>query len=171
MVGLDASIALALWFPDVPCSVKMAKQRVEYLVQNLTAANERILIPTPALSEILVRAGVAGMGLVNEMSKSSRFKIAPFDTLAAIEVSLAITSALSAGSKRGKNTKDTWAKIKFDHQIVAICKVREVKTLYSDDPGLGEFARRLGIDTYGLADLPLPTEEPNLFTHLEARPG
>ena len=167
MVGVDASIALALWFPDVPCSVTKARERVEYLVQNLASTNERIMIPTPALSEVLVRAGSAGLEFVNQMARSSRFEIAPFDTLAAIEVSIAIADAVRTGNKRGKNVKDTWAKIKFDHQIVAICKVREVKTLYSDDPGLCNFAERMGIHTYALADLPLPTEEPNLFTLLE----
>jgi len=167
MVGVDASIALALWFPDVPSSVPKAKERVEYLVQNFASTNERILIPTPALSEVLVRAGSAGLEFVNQMARSSRFEIAPFDTLAAIEVSIAIASAIRSGNKRGKNMKDTWAKIKFDHQIVAICKVREVKTLYSDDPGLCSFAERMGIHTYALADLPLPTEEPNLFSQLE----
>ena len=167
MVGVDASIALALWFPDVRCSVSKAKERVEYLVQKLASTNERIMIPTPALSEVLVRAGSAGLEFMNLMARSSRFEIAPFDTRAAIEVSIAIADAIRTGNKRGKNSQDTWAKIKFDHQIVAICKVREVKILYSDDPGLCKFAQRLGIHTYALADLPLPTEEPDLFTQLE----
>ena len=166
MVGMDASIALALWFPNVPCSVVRAKERVEYLVQNLTSTNERILIPAPALAEMLVRAGAAGLEFVNQIAKSSRFEIAPFDTLAAIEVSIWVAAAVRGGNKRGKNTKDTWAKIKFDHQIVAICKVREVKTLYSDDLGLCSFAKSFGLNSYALADLPLPAEEPNLFTGL-----
>ena len=169
MVGIDASIALALWFPDIPCSVGQAKERIDYLVQSLTRSNERIMIPAPALSEVLVRAGSAGLELVDRLTKSSRFEIAPFDTLAAIEVSIAIAENITKGGKKGKNNKDSWEKIKFDYQIVAICKVREVGTLYSDDPRLCAFANSMGIRTYALADLPLPTREPSLFEELALR--
>ena len=167
MVGMDASFALALWFPDVPCSVPQAKERVEYLVQTLTTTRERILVPTPALSEILVHAGKAGSDFAQKIGRSSRFEIGSFDTLAAIEVSMTITANKAKGSKRPKGSAETWAKVKFDYQIVAICKVRNVTVLYSDDLGLGSFAESVGIRPVRLADLPLPPEEPNLFSGLE----
>src|SRR5260370_10938138 len=121
MVGSDASIALAIWFPDIPCSVDKAKERVAYLIQNLAAKNERVLIPAPALSEILVRAGKAGPEFVNQLGRSARFEIASFDALAAIEVALAIAHAKKRWVKRVKGSTDSWNKTKFDHQIVAIC--------------------------------------------------
>ncbi|MHB8389970.1 MAG: hypothetical protein ACYDBH_10360 [Acidobacteriaceae bacterium] len=163
MVGFDASIALAVWYPDVPCSVERAKERVEYLIEFLETKHERIMIPTPALSELLVRAGGAGPALVNQLSKSSRFEIAPFDDLAAIEVAIAIAAAKRIGNKRGKNLTENWAKVKFDHQIVAICKVRGVSTLYSDDPALCNFASSCGIHTIRLGELPLRPQEQTLF--------
>lgn len=168
MVGMDASIALAVWFPDVLCSVDRAKDRVRYLLEDLEERRERILIPAPALSEILVRAGAAGAELVNQLSKSARFEIGDFDTMAAIEVALAIEAAKKAGGKKVKGSSDTWAKVKFDHQIVAICKVKQVTTLYSDDPRLCNFAQSTGIHTVSLADLPLPPDEPTLFDGLDA---
>lgn len=170
MVGIDASIALALWVPDVPCSVHRAKERVEYLIQNLATRRERILIPTPALAELLVRAGKAGAEFTNLIEKSARFQIAPFDTIAAIEVSLAIAAVKAAGGKKLKGSTDTWAKVKFDHQIVAICKVKEVTVIYSDDTGLCRFAQSVGIRPVTLADLPLPPEEMTLFSGLEDVP-
>jgi predicted nucleic acid-binding protein len=170
MVAIDASIALAIWFPDVPCSVDKAKERVEYLLHDLASRNERILIPTPALSEILVRAGKAGAEFVNRLGKSSRFEIAPFDALAAVEVALAIAAAKKSGGKRVRGSTDTWAKVKFDHQIVAICKVKQITVLYSDDPALCNFADCSDIRTVGLADLPLPPDEPTLFDGLDDIP-
>lgn len=168
MVGIDASIALAIWFPDVRCSVPKAKERVEYLLEYLEMKNEKILIPTPALSEILVRAGAAGIEFVNQIGRSSRFEIAGFDQMAAIEVALAIANAKKAGNKRGASVPtDSWAKIKFDHQIVAICKVKQVRILYSDDPALCNFAESHDLRTANLSDLPLRPEEPNLFTGIE----
>jgi hypothetical protein len=167
MVGFDASIALVIWFPDVRCSVDRAKERVHYLLEQLEAKNERILIPAPALSELLVNAGDAGAELVNQLSRSSRFEIGPFDDLAAIEVALSIASAKQSGNKRGKDVMAHWAKVKFDHQIVAICKVRQVRTLYSDDPALCNFASSREIHTVSLADLPIKPTEPTLFDGLE----
>jgi hypothetical protein len=167
MVGFDASIALAIWYPDVPCSVERAKERVEYLIEFLESKHEKIMIPTPALSELLVRAGGAGAELVNQLSKSSRFEIAPFDDLAAIEVAIAIAAAKRSGNKRGKNLTENWAKIKFDHQIVAICKVRRISTLYSDDPALCNFASLCEIHTVTLAELPLRPQEATLFDGLD----
>jgi hypothetical protein len=104
---------------------------------------------------------------VNQLGRSSRFEIAGFDQLAAVEVALAIASAKKSGNKRGDNSTDSWAKIKFDHQIVAICKVKQVRILYSDDPALCHFAESHDLRTANLAKLPLRPEEPNLFTGIE----
>lgn len=171
MVGFDASIALVIWFPEVRCSAERAKERVEYLLEQLEAKRERILIPTPALSELLVRAGDAGAEFVNQLSRSSRFEIAPFDDLAAIEVALTIGAATRSGNKRGKNTNAHWAKVKFDHQIAAICKVHQVSTLFTDDPELCNFASSRDIHTVRLAELPLKPVEPTLFDGLGDLPN
>ncbi len=165
MVGMDSSFLLALWFPDVPCSIPGAKESIELLVKELDARKERILIPTPALSEILVRAGTAGPEFIARITKSSQFEIAPFDILAAYEAALSIAS-LTTGKKRGNARSETWAKIKFDHQIVAICKVRDVRTLYSDDRRLRTFAESRRIATFGLKNIPLA--QPTLFSGLDS---
>jgi hypothetical protein len=54
-----------------------------------------------------------------------------------------------------KRELDTRAKAKFDQQIVAISRVENVTTIYSDDEGLAKFASHFGIKTIGIADLPL----------------
>ena len=65
-----------------------------------------------------------------------------------------------AGEDGKRNGLDgTYAKIKYDRQIVAIAKVEGVKTLYSDDKNIYKFAGRYGITVIRIADLPLPPEE------------
>lgn len=49
--------------------------------------------------------------------------------------------------------------MKFDHQIVAIARVENATVIYSDDNHLGRFARRHGIEVFGIASLPLPPED------------
>jgi hypothetical protein len=56
MVVFDASVLLFVFDEKTPAaSVPGAKERVDFLVKRLSDAGERIIIPTPALSECLVR--------------------------------------------------------------------------------------------------------------------
>ncbi len=64
---------------------------------------------------------------------------------------------------------DTWAKIKFDIQIVSIAKAEGVSVIYSEDPHIEALAKRVGVDVRRICDLALPedrAEEDNLFSKL-----
>ena len=163
MVSIDACIGLIIWFPDVPCEITDAKARVDYLLEDLEKRREKVLIPAPALAEILVHAGEAGPAFLTTILKSSRFQVADFDTRAAVEVAFAIAKARKAGNKRGKGNKDNWQKIKYDHQVVAISKVAGAAVLYSNDPALANFAEINGMKVVSLADLPTPPSKAPLF--------
>lgn len=58
MVVIDASILLLILEENVSASVHRARERVEYLIDTLSKTGETIIIPTPALSECLVHAGI-----------------------------------------------------------------------------------------------------------------
>ena len=73
MVVFDASILLLILEENIRSSIPKAKERVEYLIDTLSKAGEKIIIPTPALSECLVHAGPAGPEWVNIIGKASRF--------------------------------------------------------------------------------------------------
>jgi hypothetical protein len=106
-----------------------------------------------------VRAGRSGPDYLEQLHQSRAFKIEPFDERAAAEVALMIRSDLETyGKKRGRQLQATWAKVKFDRQIVAIAKVNDASALYTDDPGVRTFAEASGINVFGLADLPLPDD-------------
>jgi len=162
MVSIDACMGLIIWFPEVPCKIKDAREKVDFLLEGLEKSREKILIPAPALAEILVHAGPAGPEFLATVMKSSRFQIAPFDTMAAVEVAEAIKRARKSGNKRGKS-KDNWQKIKYDHQIVAISKVAGASVLYSNDGPLSNFAEINGLRVIQLADLPSPPSKTPLF--------
>jgi hypothetical protein len=63
--------------------------------------------------------------------------------------------------KRGTSNA-TWTKIKFDRQIVAIAKVHNATTIYSDDDDMRAIATRAKMKVIGLAELPLPPEHAQL---------
>lgn len=172
MVVIDATILLLLLRPGTPTSredgvpIDKPKERIEYLVRRLDKAGVKIIIPTPALSEALVRAGAAAsLQIVEHLQRYSVFRIEPFDTLAAIEVAAMAREALSGGKKKAQSTS-TWAKVKYDRQIVAIAKVVGATTIYSDDGDVRRLAKKGKIDVVGLAELPLPPEKAQLDLEL-----
>src|SRR6266508_5263194 len=130
MVVIDATNLLLMLRPGTPVpagaggvSIDKPKERIEHLVQQLDKAKTKIIIPTPALSETLVRAGVAAsQQIVEHLQKYSVFRIESFDTRAAIEVAAMTRDAIAKRRKR-ENSAATWAKLKYDRQIIAIAKV------------------------------------------------
>jgi predicted nucleic acid-binding protein len=166
MVLFDSTFALLVWLPGVPASVSQAKERVEHLINELHTQSNKIIIPTPVISELLIYAGKAGPQYLSEITKSAKFKVAPFDTRAAVEVASMLGAAVKAGKKKGSSGKGSWPKTKFDHQIVAIGKVEGADTVYTDDQDLGKLAAKLGLKVVTLSDLPLPPSRTPLFDNL-----
>jgi hypothetical protein len=173
MVVFDATMLLLLLRPYSgraldPSGVPIAQveERIAHLVQRLEKAKTRIVIPTPALSEVLVRAGSAAPQIVETLGRSALFKIIPFDSLAAIEAAMMTRAAIDAGDKRG-GLEATWAKIKFDRQIIAIAKVVQAREIYSDDADVRALAMAEDITVIGLAELPTPPEKVQIEMRLE----
>jgi hypothetical protein len=54
-----------------------------------------MVIPTPALSEILIKTGKAKSHILDQLMRNPRFVVAPFDLRAAIELSLMTDSGLT----------------------------------------------------------------------------
>jgi hypothetical protein len=116
------------------------------------------MVPTPVLSEVLIKAGADKARVLSEISNSRYFKVQPFDELAAVELTMLPDTDLQ--SKRKLSEVVTRAKIKFDRQILAIAKVNDIKTIYSDDRNLCDRAQACGILTVGAHELPLPPVPP-----------
>ena len=135
--------------------LRVAPERIENLVRTLEEEKAKIIIPTPALSELLVVAGPEGAKYLTEINGRSCFKVSDFDQRAAVEAAIQIRSALKQGDKR-QGVSATWAKVKFDRQIVAIAKVEGVQKIYSDDEDVEKHGKALGIEVMGVDSLPLP---------------
>jgi predicted nucleic acid-binding protein len=167
MVVVDATFLLLMLNPlaKVPgdkdgAPITLARERMELLVRTLSKSRTAILIPTPALSEVLMTAKGSIADLVAQINKFSVFEVVPFDQNAAIEVAEMARSEQGQKSKREKNT--TYAKLKYDRQIVAIAKVKQATVIYSDDGDVRSLGKRYHISVDGLADLPLPPKDPQM---------
>ena len=140
--------------------IPKARERVEYLVQRLSDDNQQVVIPTPALSEVLVHAGQAQAEWLRHLNSRSCFRIAGFDQRAAIEAAIAIREAIAAGDKKSGNSDANWQKCKIDRQIVAIAKVEGAGTIYTTDKHVVNYGEQAGLKVYGIVDLPEPPSDP-----------
>ncbi|MEW5788815.1 MAG: PIN domain-containing protein [Pseudomonadota bacterium] len=151
MVVFDASVLIDLFHPRTPPE---RKAKLEHLIADLQRKKVKIVIPTPALSEFLARAGKARDTYHARLSTSATFRITPFDSRAALECALLLDAALTGGDKRAQ--AKTWAKAKFDWQIVAIAKVANARTIYSEDGDIARIGQLQGLTVIKTDDLPLP---------------
>ena len=148
--------------PDTGEPLVRAGERVEYLIDSLNNDQQKIIIPTPVLSEVLVYAGTAMQKYLQILNSQAVFRIAPCDQKAAIEAALAHRDALDRGHLRidTANPDATKTKIKFDRQIVAIAKSEGAELVYSDDDDVIGYAERAGLKAYRTRDLEPPPEDP-----------
>jgi hypothetical protein len=141
--------------PETGKPFEKGRERVEYLIDSLSDSNVPILIPTPVLAEVLVRAGSSTAQLIAKIKQIPHFKIGNFDERAAIELAM-LTGAALKPIKRNGPKPEPYQKVKFDRQIIAIAKVEGVTTIYSDDGGIVALGAVERVQVTGMAKLPMP---------------
>jgi predicted nucleic acid-binding protein len=158
VIIFDSTYLVVFLNPNPPAAkdrndkpVEKFKERVEHLAAKFDASSEPIGIPAPAMAEVLVRAGKGRSKLVSILSDRWRFQILPFDSRAAIEAAELIAQIKTSGERW-----ETWAKVKFDIQIVSIAKAENATVIYADDKDIENYAKRLKIPVVRICDLPLP---------------
>lgn len=168
MVAFDNTVLSLLIFPDAKqhegkdaVPVEHARERVLGLVQDLEADREHIVVPTPALAELLVTEGADVQDILTTLHGSTYIRVEGFDERAAVELSVRLRDARRVGDQR-EGLKITKGEMKFDRQIVAVALVSGAKVLYSDDLGVAKFAAGCGLDVKRIADLPVPQTQQTL---------
>lgn len=158
-VLFDTNFLIKLLDPQV-FEDKLEDVRLVFLFATLSKENQKIIIPTPALSELLIGAGDNVEKYLSLIRKNKAFQIVPFGERAAIEAAAAHREAMQRGDKR--EGAETITKLKFDRQIVAIAKVSNVSIIYSEDKDIKRYGERIGIEVMKSNELPLPPEKPQI---------
>lgn len=177
MIALDTTSLSLLFIPEATVSrfgstspIKLAKERMSSLVTRIASSNDQILIPTPVLSEIMVKISPDQINdLLLQLNGSVWFRIEPFDSASAVELGIRTSRAIASGDKREGLADAPWTKVKFDRQIVAIAMMAQAVEIISDDPHILSIGKRWGIKVTSIEDLPIPNEfmPPPLFAALE----
>jgi predicted nucleic acid-binding protein len=156
--------ALAPIDPTTGYPVERCGERVDHLLNTLQKSGTRIIIPAPALAEVLVKALDAAAEYLTQLTKSRHFSIRPFDTLAAVEHADIQRERRNSGAVPKSASRP---KAKFDDQIFAIARIAQADTIYSDDPDIRKLCSHFGVACVGIAELPLPPEDPQMHLDLE----
>jgi predicted nucleic acid-binding protein len=135
--------------------VDRVQERIDHLVKIMSQRHDKIIIPAPVLAEFMLLAADRRHEYLTIIRRKAVFEIAGFDDPEAVEL---VEHWLKAGTKKKlkANTPETWAKLKFDRQILAIAATRRVEAIYSTDKDVHQLAAQLKVKSYGLVDLPLP---------------
>lgn len=154
--------------PSSGIQVDRCRDRIEHLIDKLAKAKAKIIIPTPSLAEVLVRAQEGAPERLRILKSSKHFKIVPFDERAAVEFAATQTSRQAIGTKSPSASR---TKAKFDDQIVAIAAVEGVKEIYSDDNDITKLAGTR-MKVIGMSGLPLPPQvaQTDIFGLLSREP-
>ena len=170
ILALDSS-ALALLMnpianpphnPETNQPVQLVPERINLFLASLKAS-DTLIISTPVLAEVLVRAGDGAPGILEALAGMGRIKVKPFGQRAAVETAMMTQQAIDAGDKKA-GSGAPWQKVKVDRQIIAVARVEGATAIYSDDGDLIAFAKALGMEVVSTWTLPLPESEANLFS-------
>ncbi len=77
MIVFDANFLIYFLDPRIKGGVG-SNPRIDHLVATIQKSGERIIVPTPALSELLVRAGDAAAKYLDIITRSKFFRVAGF---------------------------------------------------------------------------------------------
>ncbi len=119
------------------------RERIESLIDEIDDAKGTLIVPSPALAEVLCVLDPPDDYIV-QLQSYSCIRIVGFDVRSAITFARDIRAAISNGDKRS-GVIGAWQHVKMDRQIVAIAKAHGATTLYSDDDKQTRFAHLVGL--------------------------
>lgn len=155
-VVFDASFLAALTDETTPVravaggTTEDTRDRLAYLIERLDDGGADVVIPTPALAEVLAVATRDPSATLATLDGQARFRVVPFDQRAATECGIRMREGLRG---RGASEKGRVA-VKFDAMILAVALVEQATVIYTDDDGLRRHSMAAGLEAVGFDDLP-----------------
>lgn len=146
--------------PATKQALLYCQERIQLLVEDLSKRKAKIVLPWPAMAEFMILAHPDHLQYVDEIKTYANFELVEFGARAAIE----LTMIFAGTGKSPRKEKDaTWAKVKYDRQILAIALASGCGAIYTTDKKLGMLAAKHQIKHLDVFDLPLPPAKQTTF--------
>lgn len=157
-VVLDTSVLMFLLDPSASAPldvvtgkpVEHCQERIEGLLEDFDKSGVQLIVPTPVLSELLIKAGGRQVEVLAALVNKKSVQVLTFDEAAAVE-----NAAMRRGDLSKKTRGETKKEVSFDLQILAIARVAGAKIILSDDENLRARAARAGMEVRGIAQISL----------------
>ena len=146
-------------------TVSHMQRRMEHLVATIDQAKGSVVVPTPALAELLVGAGTQRAAMLRVLENRKAIRVEPFDKVAAVHCASLDNQAISEGDKKD-GVRSSWQKVKIDRQIVAIAQVARCARIVTADPDVEKIAGRAAIETAFVWQLDLPPADAQIAMQL-----
>lgn len=160
MIALDASVLIEIFHKKE----SDRRLKIEHLLQMAEKRRETIVVPAPALCELLAGSGKAKEKILEALSGKKSIVIRSFDQMAALECAIMMSEAKAVPKKSSPKSK-----IKFDWQIVAIAVTSRATEIYSFDDDIRRCAKIRGLKYINPDSLDLPPEAKQHKLKLEQR--
>jgi len=98
--------------PETNQPVQHYQQRIDALIDRLSANGDQVIIPSPAYAEALCTSENLER-VLKEIEAYTAIEIRPFDAKSAIEFAKMTREAIANGDKRSGSNTD-WQRVKFD---------------------------------------------------------
>lgn len=157
MVVFDTSVLVDLFNPNL---LGERRERLDLLVETLEQKGDKVMVPTPAYAEFLVKADKAKSSYYKKIESSRVFRVEPFSQRAAIECADLLERAFTVKERRNV----TKTRFKFDWMIVAAAKAHRATCVYHLDGDIGRYSMTAGIAAIHVDTLPLPEGTMPLFS-------
>ena len=118
--------------------------RIDRLIRSIESNSQTIVIPTPALAEVLVVARGKIEDWISMLQQSRHFQIVDFE-INAVKKLVDVTQKIHKDEAFESQSAFTKAQLKFDRQIIAIALAQNQDTIYSDDQGIKRMERYFDI--------------------------
>lgn len=140
--------------PATKAPVEFGRERILGFVAQMEKDRRKLIIPTPAIAELLTAIGPTSADYIRIVNRKAVFEVRSFDEVAAVELAFLNRDLFASLDRKGG--LEPWQKMKVDRQILAIAKVANCEKILTEDDGLANRARLCDIEPIRIADLSVP---------------
>lgn len=143
--------------PNTGIPTKYAHEKLMSLIDRLSKDRETLIIPAPAIAEVMCRVRPAEL-VISELNRYSCIEPYPFDQKCAVTLSDMMCGQSGRLKEINERHRIGKQRIKVDLQIVAVAVTYGADVLYTDDDGQTAFAELFGLNVMHTWNLQISPE-------------
>ena len=159
MVVVDTNFLILMIDPGSTQNTNNRVDRVRHFISEISKSGEAIVIPSPALAELVAGRASRVEEIVETIRQFRVMEIQALDTVIAIETGERI-AAVQARIPEAQRLPGWKVAMKYDAMVAATALVRGARAVVTTDDGFEKYLERSPVSVLRIDDLPLPPDDP-----------